>query len=92
MRSFIAQANPAGITAVIDQQFEVGRRIVDAGLVPIIEPEVDIKATEKAQAEQLMHDQILAQLDALPSSAQVMLKLTIPTRDNLFADLIAHPR
>ncbi len=92
MRSFISQANPTGITAVIDQQFEIGRRILDAGLVPIIEPEVDIKATEKAQAEQIMHDQILARLDALPSSAQVMLKLTIPTQDNLFADLIAHPR
>ena len=92
MRSFIASANQTGINAVVDQQFEIGRRIVDAGLVPIIEPEVDIKAVDKAEAEQLMHDRILAQLDALPEPTQVMLKLTIPSQDNLFADLIAHPR
>ena len=92
MRSFIASANQTGINAVVDQQFEIGRRIVDAGLVPIIEPEVDIKAVDKAEAEQLMHDRILAQLDALPEPTQVMLKLTIPSQDNLFADLIAPPR
>ena len=73
MRSFIASANQTGINAVVDQQFEIGRRIVDAGLVPIIEPEVDIKAVDKAEAEQLMHDRILAQLDALPEPTQVML-------------------
>lgn len=92
MRSFIASANEAGVNAVVDQQFEIGRRIVDAGLVPIIEPEVDIKAVDKAEAEQLMHQRILTQLDALPEPSQVMLKLTIPSQDNLFADLIAHPR
>ena len=92
MRSFIASANQTGINAVVDQQFEIGRQIADAGLVPIIEPEVDIKAVDKAEAEQLMHDRILAQLDALPEPTQVMLKLTIPSQDNLFADLIAHPR
>lgn len=92
MRSFIASANEAGVNAVVDQQFELGRRIVDAGLVPIIEPEVDIKAVDKAEAEQLMHQRILTQLDALPEPSQVMLKLTIPSQDNLFADLIAHPR
>lgn len=92
MRSFIASANPTGITGVVEQQFEIGRRILAAGLVPIIEPEVDIKAAQKAEAEQIMHDQILAQLDRLPDSAEVMLKLTIPSVDDLFADLIAHPR
>ena len=92
MRSFVASANQTGINAVVDQQFEIGRQIADAGLVPIIEPEVDIKAVDKAEAEQLMHDRILAQLDALPEPTQVMLKLTIPSQDNLFADLIAHPR
>ena len=92
MRSFIASANQTGINAVVDQQFEIGRQIADAGLVPIIEPEVDIKAVDNAEAEQLMHDRILAQLDALPEPTQVMLKLTIPSQDNLFADLIAHPR
>jgi fructose-bisphosphate aldolase, class I len=92
MRSVIKQANPAGIQAVVDQQFQVGRQIVAAGLVPIIEPEVDIKCPDKAAAEDLLKKAILAQLDKLPAGQQVMLKLTIPDRDNLYADLIAHPR
>jgi len=92
MRSVIKQANPAGIKAVVDQQFEVGRQIVAAGLVPIIEPEVDIKCPDKAQAEELLKAALKAQLDKLPEGQLVMLKLTIPSKDNLYADLITHPR
>jgi fructose-bisphosphate aldolase class I len=92
MRSVIKQANPAGIQAVVDQQFQVGRQIIAAGLVPIIEPEVDIKCPDKAAAEDLLKKAILGQLDKLPEGQFVMLKLTIPDRDNLYTDLIAHPR
>jgi len=92
MRSVIKQANPAGIKAIVDQQFEVGRQIIAAGLVPIIEPEVDIHCPDKAAAEALLHDAIKARLDQLPEGELVMLKLTIPSKDNLYADLIAHPR
>ena len=92
MRSVIKQANPAGIRAVVDQQFEVARQILAAGLVPIIEPEVDIKCPDKAAAEDLLKAALLAQLDKLPASQQVMLKLTLPNTDNLYAECIAHPR
>ena len=92
MRSVIKQANAAGIQAVVDQQFQVGRQIIAAGLVPIIEPEVDIKCPDKAAAEDLLKKAILGQLDKLPEGQLAMLKLTIPDRDNLYADLIAHPR
>ena len=92
MRSVIKQANAAGIQAVVDQQFQVGRQIIAAGLVPIIEPEVDIKCPDKAAAEDLLKAAILRELDKLPEGQLVMLKLTIPTRDNLYADCIAHPR
>jgi fructose-bisphosphate aldolase class I len=92
MRSVIKQANAAGIQAVVDQQFQVGRQIIAAGLVPIIEPEVDIKCPDKAAAEDLLKKAIQGQLDKLPEGQQVMLKLTIPDRDNLYTDLIAHPR
>jgi fructose-bisphosphate aldolase class I len=92
MRSVIKLANAAGIQAVVDQQFQVGRQIIAAGLVPIIEPEVDIKCPDKAAAEDLLKKAILGQLDKLPEGQLVMLKLTIPDRDNLYADLIAHPR
>ena len=92
MRSVIKQANPAGIKAVVDQQFEIGRQIVAAGLVPIIEPEVDIKCPDKAKAEDLLKAQVMAQLDALPEGELVMLKLTLPEVDNLYADCIAPPR
>jgi fructose-bisphosphate aldolase class I len=91
MRSVIKQANPAGIAAVVAQQFEIGRQILDAGLVPIIEPEVDIGAPDKAQAEEILKREILAQLGALRPDQQVMLKLTIPDRDDLYAELIRHP-
>ena len=91
MRSVIKQANEAGIKAVVDQQFEIGRRIVAAGLVPIIEPEVDINCPDKAAAEDILHDAIMAQLDNLGADEIVMLKLTLPEKDNLYADCIAHP-
>jgi fructose-bisphosphate aldolase, class I len=92
MRSVIKQANPAGIQAIIDQQFEIGRQIIAAGLVPIIEPEVDIHCPDKAAAEDLLKAAIMAALDKLPEGELVMLKLTIPTKDNLYADCISHPR
>ena len=92
MRSVIKQANPAGIQAVVDQQFAVGRQIIAAGLVPIIEPEVDIKCPDKAKAEDLLKAAILRELDKLPEGQFVMLKLTLPERDNLYADCIKHPR
>ncbi len=92
MRSVIKRANEKGIAANVKQQFEIGRRILATGLVPIIEPEVDIKAPDKAEAEELLKAEILKELNALKPDQKVMLKLTIPTKDNLYADLIAHPQ
>jgi fructose-bisphosphate aldolase class I len=92
MRSVIKQANPEGIRAVVDQQFEVAGRILAKELVPIIEPEVDIHCPDKARAEDLLEAAIAAKLDALPADQRVMLKLTIPDKDNLYAKLISHPR
>jgi len=92
MRSVIKQANPGGIKAVVDQQFQVAKQILAAGLVPIVEPEVDIKCPDKPGAEQLLKTEIKRQLDQLPASQQVMLKLTIPDKDDFYADLIKHPR
>jgi fructose-bisphosphate aldolase class I len=92
MRSVIKQANPAGIKAIVAQQFDVAKQIIAAGRVPIIEPEVDIKCPDKAGAEDLLKAEIMAQLDKLPEGQLVMLKLTIPSRDNLYADCITHPR
>jgi fructose-bisphosphate aldolase class I len=92
MRSVIKQANPVGIRAVVDQQFAVARQIIAAGLVPIIEPEVDIHCPDKAAAEDLLKAALTAHLDTLPNGQQVMLKLTLPGKDNLYADCIAHPR
>ena len=91
MRSVIKQANAAGIKAVVEQQFEVGRQIVAAGLVPIIEPEVDIHCPDKAEAENLLHDAIMEQLNKLGKNEIVMLKLTLPEKDDLYADCVAHP-
>ena len=91
MRSVIKLANPAGIDRVVDQQFEVGRQILAKGLVPIIEPEVDIHSPEKAKAEDLLKAAILRQLGSQPASAPVMLKLTLPDTDGFYADLVAHP-
>jgi fructose-bisphosphate aldolase class I len=92
MRSVIKQANPAGVKAVVDQQFAVAKQIIAAGLVPIIEPEVDIKCPDKAGAEDLLKAELKSSLDKLPDGQLVMLKLTIPSKDNLYADLITHPR
>jgi fructose-bisphosphate aldolase class I len=92
MRSVIKQASASGIKAIVDQQFEIGRQIVAAGLVPIIEPEVDIHCPDKAAAEDLLKAEIMKQLDALPEGDMVMLKLTLPEKDNLYADCIEHPR
>ncbi len=92
MRSVVKTANEAGIGAIVDQQFEVGARIIDAGLVPILEPEVDIHSPQKEEAETLLRARILTRLDELADDQPVMLKLTIPTVDDFYADLIAHPR
>ena len=91
MRSVIKQADPHGIADVVKQQFEIGKQILAAGLVPIIEPEVDIKTPNKDQAEELLKSAILKELAALKPDQRVMLKLTIPTKDNLYEDLIKHP-
>ena len=92
MRSVVQLANGAGVNAVVDQQFEVAKEIIAAGLVPIIEPEVDIHSPEKESAEGLLRDRIAMQLDALADDQPVMLKLSIPTVDDFYAPLIAHPR
>ena len=92
MRSVVKLANPAGVKAIVNQQFQIGRQILDAGLVPIIEPEVDINSPEKAEAERLLRSAILGHLDALPAGQQVMLKLTLPEDDHLYDDLVKHPK
>ncbi|MGB0111800.1 MAG: fructose bisphosphate aldolase [Ilumatobacteraceae bacterium] len=92
MRSVVQAADPVGVQAIVDQQFEVAKEIIDAGLVPIIEPEVDITIADKAEAEALLRDSIAAALDGLSADQPVMLKLTIPSVDDFYADLIAHPR
>ena len=92
MRSVIKVANEAGITANVAQQFEFGRQILANGLVPIIEPEVDINSPEKEQAEVLLRESIIRHLDALPDGQQVMLKLTLPTIDDFYLPLVQHPK
>lgn len=92
MRSVIKGANAAGIRAVVEQQFEVAKKILAAGLVPIIEPEVDIHIADKAEAEALLKAEISAQLDALPEDSKVMLKLTLPNEANLYSDFVRHPK
>jgi fructose-bisphosphate aldolase class I len=91
MRSFIAEADKAGIGAVVDQQFDVGRQIIGHGLVPIIEPEVDIKSATKGEAEELLRAAILDRLNGLGNDEHVMLKLSIPTEDDFYRSLIDHP-
>jgi fructose-bisphosphate aldolase class I len=91
MRSVIKEANEAGVNAVVDQQFEIGRRIVAAGLVPIIEPEVDINSADKAAIEDLLKAAIMRHLNGLNADERVMLKLTLPEKDGLYADCVAHP-
>lgn len=90
MRSVIKLANSEGIAAIVAQQFEIGLQIIDAGLVPIIEPEVDINSPEKAQAEELLKKEILNHLNKLSSEQLVMLKLTLPDQANFYADCISH--
>jgi len=92
MRSVIKQANAKGIADIVDQQFEIGRHIIAAGLVPIIEPEIDIHCPNKAEAEDLLLRELMKHLDALDEGELVMLKLTLPEKDNLYAECIAHPR
>jgi fructose-bisphosphate aldolase class I len=91
MRSVIKDANAAGVKAVVDQQFEVGRQILAAGLVPIIEPEVDIHSPEKAPAELLLKAALVRQLDSLAADQLVLLKLTLPDVDGFYDELVVHP-
>lgn len=91
MRSVIKTDNPVGVNAVVDQQFEIGRQILAAGLVPIIEPEVDINSPQKAAAEELLKTALLKHLDQLEEGQQVMLKLTLPEQNNFYATCIDHP-
>jgi fructose-bisphosphate aldolase class I len=90
MRSVIKAANEAGIKAVVSQQFEVGRQILAAGLVPIIEPEVDINSPSKGEAEVILKKALLEELDRQPVDQPVMLKLTLPNIDGFFDELVAH--
>jgi fructose-bisphosphate aldolase, class I len=92
MRSFIKQANANGIGAIVSQQFEVARQIIAAGLMPIIEPEVDIHCPDRDKAEEFLKAAILKELDELPANQSVMLKLTLPERDNFYADCVRHPK
>ena len=92
MRSLIKQANAAGIKDVVTQQFEVARQIIASDLVPIVEPEVDIHSPEKAKAEELLRAAIFKELNALPVGQLVMLKLTLPEKDDLYAEFVSHPK
>ena len=92
MRSVIKQANAAGVKAVVEQQFEIGKQICAKGLVPIIEPEVDIKCPDKAAAEDLLLAELVKQLDKLGADQNVMLKLTLPEKAGLYTALTNHPR
>ena len=91
-RSVINLANREGIAAIVKQQFEVGKQVLAAGLMPIIEPEVNIKSPERAQADQILLEELLKALDALTGNDKVMLKLSLPARPGLFDPLVAHPR
>jgi fructose-bisphosphate aldolase class I len=92
MRSVVKQANPAGVAAIVEQQFEIGRQILAKGLMPILEPEVDIRCPDKAEAERLLKAGILEHVRSLGEGQQIMLKLTIPDVDDFYADCIAHPK
>jgi fructose-bisphosphate aldolase, class I len=92
MRSFIKEANGAGIKDIVTQQFDAARQIIAAGLVPIVEPEVDIHCPEKAKAEDLLKAAIVEDLDQLPPGELVMLKVTLPETDDLYAELVSHPK
>jgi fructose-bisphosphate aldolase class I len=92
MRSVIQRANPASIKKVVQQQFELAGRIINAGLVPIVEPEVDIHCPEKGKAEALLKEALLEKLNGLPTGQQVMLKLTLPEQADFYADCVRHPK
>lgn len=92
MRSVIKMANQAGVDAVVAQQFEVGHQIIGHGLVPIIEPEIDIHSPEKAAAEAMLRASLLEHANALSPDQRIMLKLTLPEEDNFYADLVSHPQ
>ncbi len=92
MRSVIDEANPAGIGAVVAQQFQFANQIIDAGLIPIVEPEVSINSPTRAEAENILLAELTKALDAQPEGREVMLKLTIPVKPDLYAPLVAHPR
>src|SRR4029077_12129330 len=92
MRSFIKQASAAGIKDIVNQQFELAAQIIAGGLVPIVEPEVDIHCPEKARAEELLKAAILEKLNQLPAGQLLMLKLTLPERDNFYSDFVKHPK
>jgi fructose-bisphosphate aldolase class I len=92
MRSVVARADEAGIDAIADQQFDIGRQILGHGLMPILEPEVDIHSPDKPEAEAMLRAAIAERLDGLADDRQVMLKLTIPSVDDFYRDLIEHPR
>jgi fructose-bisphosphate aldolase class I len=92
MRSVIDLANSKGIAAIVRQQFEVANRIIDAGLMPIVEPEVSIGSPERAEAEAILLAELSEALDAQGEGREVMLKLTIPTKEDLYAPLVDHPR
>lgn len=91
MRSVIKEANPSGIKKVVEQQFEVGKQILEAGLVPIIEPEVDIHSADKTASEKLLKEELSAQLSKLGKDVKVMLKLSIPTENNFYRELMDDP-
>jgi fructose-bisphosphate aldolase class I len=91
MRSVIKEANSHGIKILVDQQFEIGKQIADAGLIPIIEPEVDIHSIDKEESEKLLKLEISKQLSKLDQKTKVMLKISIPTKDNFYSDLMDDP-
>ena len=92
MRSVINMANPSGIDAVVKQQFEIGKEIIAGGLVPIIEPEVSIKSPQKAEAEEILKKQLIEYANSLNGDQNIMLKLSLPTKANLYKELVDHPR
>ena len=92
MRSVIKSANESGINSIVNQQFEVGKQILDAGLIPIIEPEVDIHSADKGECESILLDSIVQNLEGLSGSEAIMLKLTLPEEDNFYSDLISDQR
>jgi fructose-bisphosphate aldolase class I len=92
MRSVIKRADAAGVRAIAQQQFEIGRQILAAGLIPILEPEIDIRSPDKAKCEQLLRENLLSGLRSIPADQSVMFKLTLPAEDDFYRELVEHPR